>query len=489
MNTIETLDPNVFKHLIVTIGALPTSFIDSMSYYEMIAWLVNYIKTEVVPAVNNNAEAVKEIQDWIETLDLSSYVGEKIDEMAESGELATIIAQIVDLGTVFGYDNIAAMAAAENLGVGSICRVLGNTTATTGDGAFYRVRELLNSDVIDGVNKVTLTNTDNLIAVRIPDAAADALDDRVDTLETTATSLGGRVTALEAKKHMVVIGDSFSTTTYNPAETAWYTIVAKRLNLTVHNYAKDSAGYVHAGSGGRTFSIEVDDADADTSFNNNDVEYVFVYGGLNDMNTTDCDTIDDKAALLFDKIALKFPNARIVCAGINTWSGGCWVNGNNTTMNYWYHIKKACRNKGVIFINCIPWLLSNDNQNYNMDNNHPNELGNKMFATNLLSAMFGQAGVFDDVSMLSSTATTGSGSLSLTITQGTIKIQGSVTCVGGTAVVPIPKHIFGSFQVANTIIGVSGSKTVCWINRDVNNFTVHGDGTTTYYFGWCEPYC
>ena len=59
MKTIETLDPKAFRGLITTIGELPSSFVDSMSYYEMIAWLVDYIKNNVIPAVNNNAEAIK----------------------------------------------------------------------------------------------------------------------------------------------------------------------------------------------------------------------------------------------------------------------------------------------------------------------------------------------------------------------------------------------------------------------------------------------
>ena len=95
MNTIETLDSTPFKHLVMSIGALPTSFVDSMSYYECMAWLIAYIRDKVVPACNNNAEAIKEIQNWIETLDLQDYVDNKLDEMVESGELATIIANYI----------------------------------------------------------------------------------------------------------------------------------------------------------------------------------------------------------------------------------------------------------------------------------------------------------------------------------------------------------------------------------------------------------
>ena len=160
MKTIQTLDNRPFKHLITTIGALPTSFIDSMSYYEMLAWLCDYLNNQVVPAVNNNAEAIQELQDYVEhyfdNLDVQEEIDNKLDEMAESGELAEIIAQYIQLNGVLAYDTIADMAAAENLVAGSIARVLGNSAYATGDGAYYRVRALVNTDTVDGFNLVAL---------------------------------------------------------------------------------------------------------------------------------------------------------------------------------------------------------------------------------------------------------------------------------------------------------------------------------------------
>ena len=55
-----------FKRFCVTIGELPTSYMESMTYYEMLNWLCNYIENTVIPAINSNAEAVKEIQDFLE---------------------------------------------------------------------------------------------------------------------------------------------------------------------------------------------------------------------------------------------------------------------------------------------------------------------------------------------------------------------------------------------------------------------------------------
>lgn len=104
MKTIETISNAPFRHLVSTIGELPTSFTESMSYYELLAWLCNYIEKTVIPAVNNNAEAVKELQDalvelkayvdnYFDNLDVQDEIDHKLDEMATDGTLANIINQ------------------------------------------------------------------------------------------------------------------------------------------------------------------------------------------------------------------------------------------------------------------------------------------------------------------------------------------------------------------------------------------------------------
>ena len=54
------------NHFCVTIGEIPSSYMESMTYYEMLNWLCNYIDKTVIPAINTNAEAVKEIQEFLE---------------------------------------------------------------------------------------------------------------------------------------------------------------------------------------------------------------------------------------------------------------------------------------------------------------------------------------------------------------------------------------------------------------------------------------
>lgn len=54
------------KKLCVTIGNLPSSYVDSLSYYECLMWLCNYIEKTIVPAINDNTEAITELQEYVD---------------------------------------------------------------------------------------------------------------------------------------------------------------------------------------------------------------------------------------------------------------------------------------------------------------------------------------------------------------------------------------------------------------------------------------
>ena len=172
MNTIETIDNSPFRHLISTIGELPTSFTESMSYYEMLAWLCDFIDKKVVPAINVNAEALKELRDYVEhyfdNLDVQEEINNKLDAMAESGELEEIIAQYIQLSSVLAYDTVADMKSATNLVDGSFVETYGFNTKGDNGGAKYKVRELTNVDTIDEITIIALAD-ETLIAEFIPE--------------------------------------------------------------------------------------------------------------------------------------------------------------------------------------------------------------------------------------------------------------------------------------------------------------------------------
>ena len=199
MIPVTTLRP--FTRCLMTIGQIPTSYLVSMTYEEQLLWLCNYLEKTVIPAIDNNAEAVKEVQDllielksyvdnYFENLDVQEEINNKLDEMAESGQLADIIAQYLGLAGVLAYDTISDMASATNIAEGSICKTLGETTYNDGKGAFYKVRTITSSDVIDGVNIVALSVYNTLIAEKIPyDAnAVKIIDTTTNLINETISS-------------------------------------------------------------------------------------------------------------------------------------------------------------------------------------------------------------------------------------------------------------------------------------------------------------
>lgn len=176
MKTIDTLDNKPFKHLITTIGALPTSFIDSMSYYEMLAWLCDYLEKTVIPAVNENAEVLEELQaafvelqsyvdNYFENLDIQTEINAKLDDMAESGQLETIIAEYLNTNAILAFDTLDDMKASESLVNGAFVKTYGYYEVNDGGAATYKVRTVTNEDVED--DKFIVALADNTLVAEL----------------------------------------------------------------------------------------------------------------------------------------------------------------------------------------------------------------------------------------------------------------------------------------------------------------------------------
>lgn len=169
---VKTLRP--FTRFIYTIGELPTSYLMSMTYEEQLIWLCNYLKETVIPTVNNNAEAVKEVQDivmelqdyinnYFDNLDVQEEINNKLDDMAESGQLTDIIAQYLGLAGMLMYNTVADMKQAENLVEGSFTKTLGYYSLNDGGSSTYKIRKITNSDIVDEATLIAL-NDETLVA-------------------------------------------------------------------------------------------------------------------------------------------------------------------------------------------------------------------------------------------------------------------------------------------------------------------------------------
>ena len=123
MTDIIYLKP--FTKFCMTIGAIPSSYLLSLSYEEQLLWFCDYIQNTIIPTINNNSDAVTEIQNnfnentqnlltqfnnlkdyvnsYFDNLDLSEEVSAKLDEMAENGELQILFNININLQKWFTF--------------------------------------------------------------------------------------------------------------------------------------------------------------------------------------------------------------------------------------------------------------------------------------------------------------------------------------------------------------------------------------------------
>ena len=171
-NEIKYVSP--FKKFCITVGNLPTAYLESMSYYEGLTYLVNYLSNNVIPALNNNSAVVEELQEqftilknyvdnYFDNLDVQEEINNKLDEMAESGELTDIIAQYLGLAGMLVYNTVADLKATQNIVNGSSCQTLGYYSVNDGGKAKYKVRPIINTDIVDDKSIISLYNN-NLVA-------------------------------------------------------------------------------------------------------------------------------------------------------------------------------------------------------------------------------------------------------------------------------------------------------------------------------------
>ena len=147
---------------------------DALTDYELLSKVVEYLN-KVIKQTNINSEAVQQLQQYVEqyfdNLDVQEEINNKLDQMAEDGQLADIIAQYLQLAGVLAFNTVAEMQNATNITNGSTCKTLGKLNYLDGGGRFYKIRNITNDDVVDGVNIISITadTTNTLIAELIPD--------------------------------------------------------------------------------------------------------------------------------------------------------------------------------------------------------------------------------------------------------------------------------------------------------------------------------
>ena len=153
---------------------LPIVYDDSLSYYELLNKVVNYLNNVItdVSSVENNVNglysAYLELQNYVnhyfDTLDVQKEVNKKMDEYAQNGTLAAIMAQFIN--PVQTFDTAEDMCRSTALAVGTYVRTGGRYNLRDGGGRLYIITD---TNLIDNggveINDV-LTKSVNPLAIK-----------------------------------------------------------------------------------------------------------------------------------------------------------------------------------------------------------------------------------------------------------------------------------------------------------------------------------
>lgn len=169
INNQPTIKPQTITGIFTRYMAktIPLAFDESMSYYECLCALLEYINKTVMPDLNNVNEGLGELQqfyldlqnyvnNYFDNLDVQEEINNKLDDMVESGELQEIISEYLESTAIWAFDTINDMKSSTNLIDGSYAKTLGYYELNDGGSALYKIRNKTNADVDNGGSIIVL---------------------------------------------------------------------------------------------------------------------------------------------------------------------------------------------------------------------------------------------------------------------------------------------------------------------------------------------
>lgn len=350
---------------------LPAVYDESLSYYELLCQVISKLN-ETIDLSNGTAKGLQELKTYVDTyfdnLDIQEEVDAKLDEMAESGELTDIIAQYLELAGVLAYNTKTQMKQAQNLANGSITKTLGNSVYGDGQGAFYKVRQIQNTDVIDDNNIIALHDP-NLVAEKIPYSSGYELQEQINAISNS---------------NDITICQSDS---YGNQEKEWCELLIAKLGLTLNvtgfNASVNGAGFSNSAASQFLTNLQ-NKVSSFTNEQKNNVKRIIVCGGYNDRDASQTD-IQTAIQSYISYCKTTFPNAKVYIGFIANDGTANQSNGGSTNIRDHFTLNvlpayQNCRNYGGYYLTGVEYVM----HNYDLfmeDNVHPNEAGENVLAT------------------------------------------------------------------------------------------------------------
>ena len=134
----------------------------ALTNYQLFCKVVEYLNT-VINSQNEVTEQMQYVLNFFNNLDVQDEINNKLDQMAESGELTDLIAGYLNLKGILAYNTVADMKTADNLVDGSFAETYGFYAKGDMGGAKYKIRAITNTDIVDERKIIAISNG-NLIA-------------------------------------------------------------------------------------------------------------------------------------------------------------------------------------------------------------------------------------------------------------------------------------------------------------------------------------
>ncbi|MBQ8426479.1 MAG: hypothetical protein IJX16_01820 [Clostridia bacterium] len=134
-------------------------------------WIIKNVRIclDKIDTLNSDIKSLETyVKDYFKNLNVQDEINNKLEEMAESGELANIITDYVRLHGLNCFDTVSDMVMSDTLADGSYAKTFGFHTFNDGGGACYRIRRVTNTDNVNGCNVIGLNNPE-LIAILADD--------------------------------------------------------------------------------------------------------------------------------------------------------------------------------------------------------------------------------------------------------------------------------------------------------------------------------
>ena len=355
----------MFKNLI------PYSDIHEMN----LDWIISIVE-EYVEKVDkldiDFVELKNYVESYFENLDVQDEIDNKLEEMKESGELADIISQYLEMQSLICFNDKTTMKQAENLVDGSSVITLGTESYNDGKTRYYKIRTLTSGDVIDDVNIIALANYPTLIAELLHE------DEIIES-------------------YYAIISDSYAndTTRDGVFVNGWTTRFKNIMNLTegtdVFTSWDGGSGFIGVGGQGYSFpQMLVNLALTMTENQRKAVNKILVCGGANDIDQGSQSTQADftsAVATLSNNAKTYFPNALVMIIPIG-FRGSTRGYRRSITKIYQYVKNGCCGLSNIVFCDGSYRPLYNSDNMCN-DSVHPNNSGQELITGNIINAVNG----------------------------------------------------------------------------------------------------